>query len=80
MDNYCMSVMSETQLRLDVGQCTIRCLDISSKYSLHGDGSIIGDWRTCGLYIEAQVVHDFYLLIEDHQDFLITERAGQLLS
>ena len=77
MDNCCMSVLLETQLRSDVGQCTIRCLDISSKYSFHGEGSIIGDWRTCGLYIEAQVVHDFHLLIEDHQS---TERVGQLES
>jgi len=52
MDNCCMSVLSETQLRSDVGQCTIRCLDISSKYSLHGEGSIIGDLRTCDLYID----------------------------
>ena len=35
MDNCCMSVLLETQLRSDVGQCTIRCLDISSKYSYH---------------------------------------------
>jgi len=40
MDNCCMSVLSETQLRSDEGQCTIRCLDISSKYSLHGEGYI----------------------------------------
>jgi len=43
MDKCCMSVLLEIQLRLDVGQCTIRCLDISSEYSLHGEGSIIGD-------------------------------------
>lgn len=32
---------------------------------------ILGDWVTCGLYIEAQVVYDLHLLI--------TERAEQLL-
>lgn len=41
MDNCCMLVLSETQLRSDEGQCTIRCLDLPMEYSLHAGGTSI---------------------------------------
>ena len=41
MDNYCMSILSETQLRSDEGQFTIIYLDLPMEYFLHARGTSV---------------------------------------